>query len=66
MLKVLEKNKQNKVNFQCPLCDSTEYQPVYQNDGLIGSGRRVWITHYICAGCGVHFSDPKKFSKKSQ
>lgn len=62
--KTIEEIKKNKIDFQCRLCGSTEYRPQYQNDGLVGSGCKVWITHFVCGGCGVHFSNPKSFSKK--
>ena len=61
--KALENIKENKVHFQCRLCDNTEYRPQYQSNGIAGSGHKAQITHFACAGCGVHFSDPEKFSK---
>jgi hypothetical protein len=64
--KTLANIKKNKFHFQCRLCDSAEYLPQYQNNGIIGPGYEACLTHFVCAGCGVHFSDPEKFSKKSQ
>ena len=59
-----EKKDEKKVDFECR-CGCTEYLTHREDNGIMGSGFRSWITGYSCAGCTVLFGDPEKYSKKS-
>jgi hypothetical protein len=52
-----------KKEFKCRLCESTEYEEIKENDGILGSGSS-WVVYCICSGCSVIFKDVEKFSKK--
>ena len=55
-------------NIQCPLCKSTDKHHYIKRDsnGVMGPGFSSWITeeYLICKGCGVHYSDLKKYDNK--
>lgn len=60
------KSKKAGVGFNCPICGSSSFGELTENNGIMGSGARSWVIFYICDGCSVMFNDPKKFSKQEQ
>lgn len=45
-----------KIPFVCRICGHDSYGIKYLSDDIDR------IVHYTCAGCGVHFQDPARFS----
>lgn len=59
-----KKTEEVKIDFCCPICHNTHYNPVINHNDIMGPGSRSWVTHYVCFGCSVLFHDPVKFTEK--